>query len=323
MRERVLYIDMAKGFTMITIVMLHVTLNNLEGDSCIMINSFNHSFNTRLLFFLSGMVAALGGAFSCNWKDIRKFVGKKVRTLLMPYIIWGVVVMPFIFEGNSIFDFDSILISSFKPPFNGYWFLLYLFAIQMLFLGIKVISSRLSILVRNDLVREVLVAVPFSLLLFPIYEYVLIFLLGYFFSNYWSRFLFSDVVQAVSFCLFIVLFTICRENCREILRYIMALSAIIAIVGIMRRLSTPPNEYPNKFGELLCNVGRHSLEIYLLHYSFTWIFRDMLISVANIYAIPLYLMIIVISTFICLLCCYIADGMKKIPYMSFLLFGGR
>lgn len=307
---------------MITIVMLHVTLNNLEGDSCIIINSFNHSFNTRLLFFLSGMVAALGGAVSCNWRDIKRFVAKKVKTLLLPYIIWGVVVMPFVFDGYSIHDFDSILLSSFKPPFNGYWFLLYLFVIQMQFLGIKVISSRLSIFVRNDLVREVLVAVPFSLLLFPIYEYVLIFLLGYFFSNYGSRFLFCDVAQAVSFCLFIVLFTIYRENGREILRYIMAVSAIFAIVGIMNRLSTP-NEYPNKFRELLCNVGRHSLEIYLLHYSFTWIFRDMLVSVANIYAIPLYLMIFVISTFICLLCCYIADGMKKIPYMSFLLFGGR
>ena len=86
MKERILYIDMAKGFAMITIVMLHVTLNNFEGDSCIMINSFNHSFNTRLLFFLSGMVAALGGS-SCNWRDIKRFVAKKVKTLLLPYII--------------------------------------------------------------------------------------------------------------------------------------------------------------------------------------------------------------------------------------------
>ena len=319
MKKRVLYIDMAKGFAMITIVMLHVTLNNFEGDSCIMINSFNHSFNTRLLFFLSGMVAALGGAVSCNWRDIRKFVTKKVSTLLLPYFIWGVVVMPFIFEGYSILDFSSIFMSSFTPPFNGYWFLLYLFAIQMLFLGIKIVSSWLSTFVKDDFMREVLVVVPLSLLLFPIHEYFLIFMLGYFFSNYGSSFLFSDAVQAVSFCLFFALFTICRVSNGEMLRFIMALSAIVTIVGIMRRLSEA-NECQNRICEFLFNVGRHSLEIYLLHYSFTWIFRDIHVSVANIYAIPLYLMIFVISTFICLLCCYIADGMKKIPYVSFFLF---
>ena len=322
MKERILYIDMAKGFAMITIVMLHVTLNNFEGDSCIMINSFNHSFNTRLLFFLSGMVAALGGAVSCNWRDIRKFVTKKVSTLLLPYFIWGVVVMPFIFEGYSILDFSSIFMSSFTPPFNGYWFLLYLFAIQMLFLGIKIVSSWLSTFVKDDFMREVLVVVPLSLLLFPIYEYFLIFMLGYFFSNYGSSFLFSDAVQAVSFCLFFALFAICKVSNGEMLRFIMALSAVVTIVGIMRRLSET-NECQNGICEFLCNVGRHSLEIYLLHYSFTWIFRDIHVSVASLYAIPLYLMIFVISTFICLLCCYIADGMKKIPYVSFLLFGGR
>ena len=79
MRERVLYIDMAKGFAMITIVMLHVTLNNLEGDSCIMINSFNHSFNTRLLFFLSGMVAALGGAVPAIGETSEDLYPKKQR----------------------------------------------------------------------------------------------------------------------------------------------------------------------------------------------------------------------------------------------------
>lgn len=197
----------------------------------------------------------------------------------------------------------------------------------MLFLGIKVISSRLSTFVRNDFTREILVAAPFSLLLFPIYEYVLIFLFGYFFLRYWSRFLFCDIVMAFSFCLFVVLFTLYREtgdkNLPLIIRFIMALSAIVMVVGIMRKLDVPRDFRNNKFCELLCFVGRHSLEIYLLHYYFTWICKDMCISVAGIYAIPLYIVVFAVAILICVLSSYLADGIKKIPYVSFFLFGGH
>ena len=68
MKERILYIDMAKGFAMVTIVMLHIVSSNLKGDSASTINFFNHSFNTRLFFFLSGMVVALGGQISPDGK---------------------------------------------------------------------------------------------------------------------------------------------------------------------------------------------------------------------------------------------------------------
>ena len=61
MRERVVYLDAAKGLAMVTIVMLHLSSFNLQGNSATTINSFNHSFNTRLFFVLSGMVAVIAG----------------------------------------------------------------------------------------------------------------------------------------------------------------------------------------------------------------------------------------------------------------------
>ena len=234
--------------------------------------------------------------------------------------------MPYIYERSDIYDFFEILIAPFIPPYHGYWFLLYLFVIQMLFLCIKIMSSRLSAFVRSDFLREVLVAVPFSLLLFPIYEYVLIFLLGYFLFRYGRKLLFGDIVMAISFCLFIVLFTLYREsegrNMLLPIRLIMALSAIAFVVGIMRKLDEFC-ESRNKFCKLLCFIGRHSLEIYLLHYYFAWICKDMYISVASIHAIPLYVMVFAVALLICVLSSYIADGMKKIPYVSFFLFGGH
>ena len=61
MKVRVQYIDMTKGVAMITIVMIHLAQYNLDGETASVIYFFNHSFNTLLFFFLSGMVVALGG----------------------------------------------------------------------------------------------------------------------------------------------------------------------------------------------------------------------------------------------------------------------
>lgn len=326
MKVRVQYIDMTKGVAMITIVMIHLAQYNLDGETASVIYFFNHSFNTLLFFFLSGMVVALGGANFSNLKNAWNFGIKKTKSLLLPFVVWSVFIMPYIYERSDIHDFLEILIAPFIPPFNGYWFLLYLFVIQMLFLGIKIISSRLTFFFRNDFVREALVAVPFSLLLFPIYEYVLIFLFGYFFLRYGSKFMFDDIVMSISFCIFILLFTLCRENCGQnmslLLSLIMALAAIMTVVGIMRKLDVPC-ESRNKASELLCYIGHHSLEIYLVHYYFAWICKDMYISVATINAIPLYVILFAVALLICLLSSYIADGMKKIPYVSFFLFGGH
>ena len=39
--------------------------------------------------------------------------------------------MPYIYERSDIHDFLEILIAPFIPPYHGYWFLLYLFVIQI------------------------------------------------------------------------------------------------------------------------------------------------------------------------------------------------
>ena len=316
---------MAKGFAMITIVMLHLSMSNLEGYSASTINFFNHSFNTRLFFFLSGMVVALGGANFSNLKDAWNFWVKKTKTLLLPFVVWSVLIMPYVYERVDIHDFFQTLIAPFLPPYQDYWFLLYLYIVQMLFLGIKMVSSHLSKFIKDDFVTELLVSALLSVLLFPIYEYVFIFLLGYFFYRYGKQFLFSDKTLFIALCLFVALFTLYRGQGAEITiysKFVMVLSGILAVVGLIRRLDMAFESH-HRSCTLLCYIGHHSLEIYLLHYFIVWILRDVSISVVYIHAIPLYMIIFVISTFICLLCCYVADMMKNIPYVSLLLFGNR
>lgn len=316
---------MAKGFAMITIVMLHISMSNLKGESALTINFFNHSFNTRLFFFLSGMVVALGGADFSNLKNTWNFGIKKTKTLLLPFVVWSVFIIPYIYERSDIHDFFRILVAPFLPPYQDYWFLLYLYVVQILFLGIKMVSSHLLKLIKNDFITELLVAALLSVLLFRIYEYVLIFLLGYFLYRYGKRFLFSDFTLLIALLLFVTLFTLYRDHEQEITLYsrlAMAMAGIFAVVGIIRRLDVA-FESNHRACILLRYIGRHSLEIYLLHYFFVWILRDVSISVVYVHAIPLYVIIFIISIFICLLCCCVADVMKKIPYVSLLLLGSR
>ena len=95
---------------MITIVMLHISMSNLKGESSLTINFFNHSFNTRLFFFLSGMVVALGGANFPSWKDVWNFGVKKTKTLLLPFVVWSAFIMPYIYERSDIHDFYFVWI---------------------------------------------------------------------------------------------------------------------------------------------------------------------------------------------------------------------
>ena len=233
--------------------------------------------------------------------------------------------MPYVYERSDIHDFFQILTAPFLPPYQDYWFLLYLYVVQILFLGIKMVSSHLLKLIKNDFITELLVASLLSVLLFPIYEYVFIFLLGYFFYRYGKRFLYSDFTLLTTLFLFVALFTLYRDQGVEITihsRFVMALSGILAVVGVIRKLDMAFDSH-NKLSTMLSFIGRHSLEIYLLHYFFVWILIDASISVVYIHAIPLYVIIFIISTLICLLCCKVADMMKKIPYVSFLLLGNR
>ena len=134
MKTRVLYIDMAKGFAMITIVMLHLSLFNLCGDAALKINFFNHCFNVKLFFFLSGMVAALSHADFSRWKDIKLFFQNKTLRLLLPFVVWSVIILPFVYNRSDINQFGHFLIAPFLPPYQDYWFILYLYVILLLFL---------------------------------------------------------------------------------------------------------------------------------------------------------------------------------------------
>lgn len=319
MGERVAYLDQARGVAMICIVILHLTIFNLKGTASEAVGGFCHSFDTRLLFLLSGMTAAI----SMGNKDmgVRECVAiglKKLRTLFMPFMVWSVIVMSFIFNRSDVGQLSHLLLQAIDPKTGGYWFLLYLFVFQLLLIGIRFVVSLLSERIPNELWREILVAFVASWLIFPLYEYLLIFLVGYFVQKYGQRFLFNEVYTCVAFMLFILLYAYAGEwKNYSLVRVIIALSASSVILSVLKRASLSDGRH------FLDDLGRHSLEIYLIHYCLVAMVKDYVISTDHIYAIPLFFMLGGVAMIICWLCCKIADALENIPYVSFVLLGKR
>ncbi len=178
--------------------------------------------------------------------------------------------------------------------------------------------SSLSKRILNEFWRELLVAFVASWLLFPLYEYLLIFLVGYFVQKYGQRLLFNEVYICVAFGLFILLYAYAGEwKDYSLIRVIIALSASFVILAVLKKTSK------DFCRGILAYFGRNSLEIYLIHYCLVAMTKDYVISTDHIYAIPLFFMLGGVAMIICCLCCKIADALKNIPYVSFVLFGSR
>jgi fucose 4-O-acetylase-like acetyltransferase len=319
MGERVAYLDQARGVAMICIVMLHLTIFNLKGTASESVGGFCHSFDTRLLFLLSGMTAAISmGNKKMGFRECVVLGLKKLRTLFMPFMVWSVIVMSFIFNRSDVGQLSHLLLQAIDPKTGGYWFLLYLFVFQLLLIGIRFVVSLLSERIPNELWREILVAFVASWLIFPLYEYLLIFLVGYFVQKYGQRFLFNEVYTCVAFMLFILLYAYAGEwKNYSLVRVIIALSASSVILSVLKRASLSDGRH------FLDDLGRHSLEIYLIHYCLVAMVKDYVISTDHLYAIPLFFMLGGVAMIICWLCCKIADALENIPYVSFVLLGKR
>ncbi|MDC0609983.1 acyltransferase family protein [Vibrio sp.] len=122
LNDRIKYIDIAKGITIILVVMFHSH-----------VKSFFPNITAAVFIFLMPLFFFLSGVFFSTRLDFFSFVVKKVDSLLKPYIIVGIVVIVlYCVIGNYSKDFMLGLLYG-----NGgtliwvpMWFLTHLFLIS-------------------------------------------------------------------------------------------------------------------------------------------------------------------------------------------------
>ncbi|MFW2488461.1 acyltransferase family protein [Clostridium chromiireducens] len=337
-------IDVTKGFAVILVVLGHVIqygANNYFDFSSHIIFKLIYSFHMPLFMFLSGYTSYYSFR---NTKNTRLyFVKKRVISLLLPFLIWGIITSLFvcfkdIIIRHTLSTFIERIRDLFLYPANGLWFLWVLFFINVIHLIINSLEEK------NGMISYVIVFIIVMIIPFGSYfgidtiKWMLPFYFVGYFTNKYNDYISEKVkfIRIISICLLpVAIFLVIKNNylClinKELvvenklfysvnlgLRYIIAFVWIIVIFSITNLLKK------NICYIKLANLGLYSLDIYVIQVFFVKMIGKISfwgdnIIIFNLLFVPL--MTILITTI-----CYIISNklIRKNKFFTLLLLGNR
>lgn len=96
--NRISFIDQLKGITILLVVIGHLIEHNAGRDNFLW--TFIYSFHMPLFMFISGYLAYVTFRMErFNFFNVVLYLGKKCRTLLLPFLTWGILI-PFFLLRN-------------------------------------------------------------------------------------------------------------------------------------------------------------------------------------------------------------------------------
>lgn len=272
--KRIGYIDALRGLTMILVVFSHLYIPNRT-----IINQLFINFRMPLFFFISGLISM---RIDQEWNggELRRRLGSKARTLLLPVLIFGTL-----YSFARGFSFDEFIFHERKL---GYWFTLVLFEMLSIYYTLRYTLSRRAD--TSHLGRAVVVLFIFAVAL------------SFLWSERWTEaplptlFSFSCLLRFLPFFTFglmagyyrkrfdrlvdywsvylgaIVLFGVLSwarmtwdDGIDVVLCLLVGFAGIVMMYGTFRRLHNHL-EATTLIGRSMQYVGRHTLEVYVIHY---------------------------------------------------------
>ena len=290
-KSRLRWLDALKGFAILTVVYLHVHNGyEYEGTFDGEIVKWITSFHMALFF------ATAGFCFSYEVSNYKQKIQRKLKSLMVPYLVWGVIIGFFVENIRVIIhpqSFDAIgmifPIITGKTSYLAGWFLLVLFLVYMLeYLISAFYNGKDLVLVgvhalcgiagyfMNDIwggyyrIRLVLISSTF-------------FVLGFFLKKYWHKV--NGKPIAISTILFFILGLFFElKNTRvtyskeifgnPILAFSSAVFTIAALFEISYRMeSVFKNCAGRMFLKSLCFFGENSIVVLCTHLLFLYVIR--------------------------------------------------
>ena len=322
MKNRYKFIDIARGISIISIVIGHIIVNCNELYS---IYKFFLSFNVIVFFFLSGLTFNV---------DIRfdKFLSKKILRLLVPYFLFAFLfLIPYLFFGENISSSLGQDESSFKAfslikeifygvgegnrlkQNSSLWFIPALFTTEIIYYFICKIDSRISSKYFSIILLLVLITCGFFSLklnyVFPFglnstFQIGFFLYFGYFIKNNLLNYL-SEIGKSKKILFIIFLISIILVipliylndtiNCKDYLYgnyFIFIIISLLSIVWISILSILITN------CKLLEYIGRITIEILVIHKVVILIFQTMLGEVSRLYLEGPIILEIIISIFV-------------------------
>ena len=284
-KKRLDWIDYLKGLAILTVVFLH-SFNGYDTNNTTtgIILKYITSFHMALFFSISGYL------YNKKIKNYKVQIIKKTKTLVLPYIVYGVFV-GFILENVRVIirghEFDIFLTISklltLKISYLASWFLIVLFETYLLEYLINYISEKLKINeVYIAIIHLVLLIVAFlctNIEFMDLYKIKLVFVSAAFF--YFGKLLSRKNIKITnSIALIIIGLVLCFIN--KTCTYsnfefgdcvLFTLSACCSITGWINLIKNVFIDYSNINNKKFRDFGQDSIIILLTHPIYLYFIR--------------------------------------------------
>lgn len=270
------YIDVLKGILILFVVFYHILWCGVGYKSSPTAVLF-HTTCMQAFFFVSGYLS-----FKVIKKHeqkiyIRKSIGKKAKNVLVPTILM------FLF---SIWFFNLDIVEWLNVGFkNGYWFTYVLFVFYVLlyivvlplqkemqhYRDIVVLLGSLVLMVGSAFTERMLGTPITNLLsLKLIFYYWFYFIAGYYWKKYSDRIevlINKNIVRTLIILVAIIPLHLLQDSAyKYLLECIVSISRVAVVFTLVTQSSYMGEEH--LITNQLAKFGRHSLEIYFLHFYF-------------------------------------------------------
>lgn len=308
--------DYAKGIAIILVLYRHVfegiKNSGIDVSHYMFLEEWNiifFSFRMPLFFIVSGIFVSSSFAK----RGIKKFIQTKMRTILYPYFLWGVIQisLQLIFSQyvNGPISLSSYLDLLYLPrEIEQFWYLYALFNVTVLYVILKYYAGLKS---WHNLLLGILLFLLSALLyqkniivgfVSDIFHYYIFIALGDFISNFirnrkrWNLFeswrlfvllLFPFIFSQIYFLYANIRFP---ENKYQYVEYFNPLVFLpIALIGCAFVINVSFILQKNSKAKWLRVLGKHSLYIYVAHVIVVASLRVLLTRVFDVYNIPVLL----------------------------------
>ncbi|UKK50374.1 acyltransferase [Prevotella sp. E13-17] len=284
-KQRIEYLDAMRGFTMLLVVVTHVSGFGLglAGSDTVSLSTILAQFRMPLFFFLSGFLLYKTSTV-WNLNTTIAFLKKKIPVQIVTPTIFMLASISIrnISAYNCVFDYQK----------SGYWFTFVLF----IFFCIYIFSNVLLDMVRaKSYLRDVLLffsafvlyvlTTPITIPKWPVSEevcgflcipewgYYFFFIIGIIVRKHFSSFekmldntpaIFVAIVLYFSFNIYSDFFRVYSSTLFNILT---SISGLLLVFAFFRKNEVQFGRN-GKLGRIMQYVGRRTLDIYLIHYFF-------------------------------------------------------
>lgn len=245
-----------RGLAILTVVIGHLVQRNIGGGTSHPLFDLIYSFHMPLFFFICGCAQWLSYSNNeCKSLNVMWVMGgviRKVYTLLLPAVVWSTLV-------PILFTCDSIILNL----SSGYWFLVTLFKISLIYIFIGYLSSRYK---RFEVPLIILANVGFIYLFLckGVMPYIWFYSLGYFAQKYDLGKYLNKWIAAVAFIAFalcshyFVHDSISTEGWQVWLQMGLSLLAIVFCYHLFQNVNADSFVIKR-----LTTIGKYTLGIYL------------------------------------------------------------